>query len=356
MDIRSNIRSFNTRVNLAKFPIPKNITLQFINNTVIKKGYVAKTDYSEDFEQIKNEILRDLIDLRKKIHKDLDKVKYSEIVNKKEELLNDIKTLETDVKNYIEQIRGLNNNDDDFFQQKSMELSSFNSKITEINDKLAQIKKHYGILNKDSLLTGAAANITQINEESPTIAGVKRGKPMDPIEANEGKVNPNHYHNNCQSCVAVYEARLRGYNISVMPKNDETSEIMTKLSHQPNLVYIDPTTGEHPKMERSRVSNAEDCRTWLENKVKKGERYAFAFSYKGNGDNGHMYVVYRNHKNELVFYDPQNGNGYNMLHLNNMEYYVDMGDYKIDYSPIIFRIDNTNLNIEIMNKISQPYQ
>ena len=38
-----------------------------------------------------------------------------------------------------------------------------------------------------------------------------------------------------------------------------------------------------------------------------------------------------------------------------MEYHVDMGDYKIDYSPSVFRIDNTKLDIDIMNKISLPY-
>lgn len=38
------------------------------------------------------------------------------------------------------------------------------------------------------------------------------------------------------------------------------------------------------------------------------------------------------------------------------KYGFDMGDYKIDYSPSVFRIDNTDLDIEIMNKISKPCQ
>lgn len=152
MDIRSNIRSYNVRVNLAKFPIPENITLQFVNETITQKGYVAKTDYSEEFEQIKNEILRDLIDLRKKIHKDLNKVKYSEITDKKEELLSDINTLEKDIKDYIAQIQELNNNDDDFFQQKSMELNSFNSKIEEMNNKLDIIKARVAQLWLNSIV------------------------------------------------------------------------------------------------------------------------------------------------------------------------------------------------------------
>ena len=283
----------------------------------------------------------------------MDNVKYSEIINKKDELLSDINTLEKDIKDYIAQIQEVNNNDDDFFQQKSMELDSFNSKIEEMNNKLAQIKTLYGILDKEGLLTGGAANIINNDKNSPTIVGVERGEPMDPIEAR--RVNPKNYHNNCQSCVAVFEARIRGYDITVMPKNKKTNKLMTELSKHPNSIYIDPETGEHPKMERSRVSNAEDCKKWLEEKVKKGERYAFAFSYKGDGDKGHMLVVYRNKNNDIVFYDPQNGNGYNILYLNYMEYHVDMGDYKIDYSPIIFRIDNTELDIDIMNKISKPH-
>ena len=38
------------------------------------------------------------------------------------------------------------------------------------------------------------------------------------------------------------------------------------------------------------------------------------------------------------------------------KYGFDMVDYKIDYSPSVFRIDNTDLDIEIMNKISKPCQ
>ena len=140
MDIDYLIRSFNTRVNLAKFPIPKNITLQFINNTVIKKGYVAKTDYSEDLKKLEKEIFKDLKDIRKKIHKDLDNVKYSEIINKKEELLSDINALEKDVKDYIAQIQEVNNNDDDFFQQKSMELILLSAKRKEYYDQAEYLR------------------------------------------------------------------------------------------------------------------------------------------------------------------------------------------------------------------------
>lgn len=140
MDIDYLIESFNTRVNLAKFPIPENITLQFINNTVIKKGYVAKTDYSEELKKLEKEILKDLKDIRKKIHKDLDNVKYSEIINKKEELLSDINALEKDVKDYIAQIQEVNNNDDDFFQQKSMELILLSAKRKEYYDQAEYLR------------------------------------------------------------------------------------------------------------------------------------------------------------------------------------------------------------------------
>lgn len=205
-----------------------------------------------------------------------------------------------------------------------------------------------------SSANGGASKSKSSNKQTSTIAGVKQGKPMSHKQANEGRVNPNHYHNNCQSCVAVYEARLRGYNISVLPRNWKTNHIMKKLSKKPNLFYIDPITGEHPQMERSRVSNPEDCKKWLDEKIKPGERYAFAFSFKGNGDNGHMGEVFKSSDNRLIFYDPQNGEHYNEKYLGYLEYYVDKGDYKIDYSPIIFRVDDKELDTKLMEKVSKP--
>ncbi len=327
----------------------------------IVEGSVAKLygyrDEKFNLEIDAKEILGDLSVIRKKINDSLEYVIYSDTIEKKELLRHNISLLENKINKYIERIPELNrNSNENLFLEKSMELASFRSRVTEINNKLEKIKTNYGILNKDGLMTGGAASITQDIEDSPTIAGVKRGKPMDTIEANEGKVNPNHYHYNCQSCVAVYEARLRGYDITVMPKNEKTAELITQLASHPNWIYINPETGEHPVMERSRVSNAEDCRKWLEEKVKKGERYAFAYSSKGSRDNGHIIFLFRNYKNKLTFYDPQDGGIYNDLCLNEMEYHVDMGDYKIDYSPSVFRIDNTDLDIEIINKISKPCQ
>lgn len=78
----------------------------------------------------------------------------------------------------------------------------------------------------------------QANKSSNTIAGVKKGKPMSFKKANEGRVNPNYspqnlgYAMNCQTSVATFEARLRGYDIEALPF-DANNKKNDRVGHEP---------------------------------------------------------------------------------------------------------------------------
>lgn len=197
----------------------------------------------------------------------------------------------------------------------------------------------------------------QANKPSKTIAGVKKGKPMSFKEANEGRVNPNYdkddrYKTNCQSCIAVFEARLRGYNVET---NVSDNTIAKELSYKPNLAYKDPQTGENPPIIKSHVRDAQSCKKWLNEHIKSGERYAFGYSPELTiGERGHIIVVYKTDNDHLNFYDPQDGKNFDEKFLDDIGYETPFGDIIICFSPMIFRIDDKELNYEILNKIAQP--
>lgn len=139
------------------------------------------------------------------------------------------------------------------------------------------------------------SEIYHINREpllvkSLRIAGVKADNPMSFEEANSGNVNPNYnknegYRINCQTCVPVFEARLRGYNVQALP--NIKGSMSEKLSHQTNLIWIDPKTGEHPRYIFDHYAKtAKKYVEFIDSVVKQGERYSIEFFYKNRGSLG----------------------------------------------------------------------
>ncbi len=209
---------------------------------------------------------------------------------------------------------------------------------------------------QDNVLTGGAA---QINNNQ-TIAGVERGEPMSIEEAGNG-VNPsynhqikNDYTTNCQSSVAIFEARLRGYDIETkLPKGFDEIETLEDLKENPNNAYIDPKTGKKPYFTTLKVKNAEECEQWLNNNIKQGERYAFAFQPTTNNKNsGHILEVMKDNNGNLKFYDPQINRSVNKEYIKQIKFKFALNE--VDYLPHILRVDDKELNIKILNQISKP--
>ncbi len=205
-------------------------------------------------------------------------------------------------------------------------------------------------------VTGGAASI--VDDE---ISGVKKGEPMTVEKAIEG-VNPNYdifgnptYKTNCQAGVAIFEARLRGYDIEVnVPYGGDLKD---KLEKRPNMAFIDPATGKTPEFTKIKAKNEFDCINYLENTVQKGERYLFAFTWKKRGYDkyftGHIITVTKDSNNNLIFYDPQNKHIYENAEL--------LGKIKYQFEwweepelPKILRVDDKEFNKEIFNQISKP--
>jgi SPP1 gp7 family putative phage head morphogenesis protein len=180
------------------------------------------------------------------------------------------------------------------------------------------------------------------------IATLIKGKPMTKQQANGGKVNPLGYKDNCQSCVACYEARLRGYDVIAQNYN---SDIAKELAHKPNIAFIDPKTNKPPEFIKLNVKNANSCYKSLNTFVKENQRYGFAH-YNDKG--GHIIEVTKTN-GKLEFYDPQNGKTYDKRFLNNILYKVSVGIFDIPFTPKIFRVDNAKLNISVIKRVTKNY-
>ena len=191
---------------------------------------------------------------------------------------------------------------------------------------------------------------------SKPIAGIKRGKPMSFKQANGGKVNPKYtgkndgYSNNCQTCVLTFELRLRGYDIEAVPFN-ENNPAMKQLAQKPWLAYKDKRTGETPKILSSPSQNYKECEKWLKQNIKKGERYCFGYRV-GLNYSKHVVEVQKDILGQINFYDPQSGE---QLETNNVLYdahaCLRVGAKKYHFPPIIFRIDDKDFNIDLINNI-----
>ncbi len=163
-------------------------------------------------------------------------------------------------------------------------------------------------------------------------------------QANGGRVNPTFSPNNCQSCIAVFEARMRGFNIETLPYNSKTKDIMDRLAKRPYMVYSDPQNGQPPKILNTNANNKNEVKKWLQNNINNNERYAFLYQPKNQSDK-HMIEVMKSKEGKLIYYDPQLGTEINEKELEDIDY--------SKFKPRTFRVDDKELNICVLNQISK---
>ena len=138
------------------------------------------------------------------------------------------------------------------------------------------------------------------------VAGAKRGEPMTHERADSGHVNPKYregggYTINCQSCVVTYYARLRGYDVEVLPNTP--GSMLERLSRATNLAWLDPKTGRIPEYITVEGVMEYERAQWLRGHLEEGAQYTFEFAWKG-GRGGHI-VTIKKDGGVVSIYDPQ---------------------------------------------------
>lgn len=102
-----------------------------------------------------------------------------------------------------------------------------------------------------------------------------------------------------------------------------------------------------------RVRNEEECEQWLNNNIKQGERYAFAFQpITNNKNSGHILEVMKDNNGNLKFYDPQVNKSYNRNMIKSIKFKFSLNE--VDYLPHILRVDDKEINHWVLNAISKP--
>lgn len=150
---------------------------------------------------------------------------------------------------------------------------------------------------------------------------------------------------------------MRGYDIEyAIPVGIDSLEMADKLSINPNIAFVDFKTGKTSEFTNLNVNSSVECKEVLMDNINIGERYLFAFKFKSNSVDeknvGHVLTVWKNNKNELNFYDSQSSTLYNSEFLEKIKFKYDRFESKIETK--ILRIDNKELNYDLLNTISKP--
>lgn len=187
----------------------------------------------------------------------------------------------------------------------------------------------------------------EFNTSSNFLSNVKQGKPMDFIKANSGNVNPRYmtsegYCKNCQSSVVTFIARLRGFNVEVLPKVSGSK--LETLSHNTSLAWVDKTTGKPPKYVTPNLHRAEKVKSFVSDLIKKGEYYTIEGQWQGSRS-GHIINVFRNNQGNLIYYDPQTNEVKDAVAIDNFYKAMNKGTLKL------LRVDNCDFNKSIVDFI-----
>lgn len=224
----------------------------------------------------------------------------------------------------------------------------------------------YSVVRTESVITQPEVEgvigdlINKVNTNkilSRKLVGVEKGNPMTFEEADNYRVNPNagidwSYDSNCQSCVVVFEARQRGYNVQAKGLNPNSS-IIEKLRLNPNRAWLDPVTRKHPEYITSKsIMSVTDAYDFIGLTVEKGKRYTIQFPWKKNARKGHIINLDRDETGALRFKDNQRAKGEKDEWAGELE----ITDYLKDtvVSDIkILRIDNMDFSDSVARRIME---
>ena len=147
-------------------------------------------------------------------------------------------------------------------------------------------------------------NVQEIAKEMGIIKNIA---PMTFFEANNGRANINYgkggiYQENCQSCVVVHEARLRGLDITALGYSGKKDSVQFQLGEHFEDAWINPKTGKVPS---STKIKGEDLLSKVKKQMKAVGRYHVGINY--NEQDGHIITAERTENGKLLLYDAQSG-------------------------------------------------
>lgn len=167
--------------------------------------------------------------------------------------------------------------------------------------------------------------------------------PMTFNEADNGQANIKYdihtsYSDNCQTCVVVHEARLRGLDITSLGYISDKNGVQYKLGNDSSLAWINPNNGKVPQINICKNGSDEDKYAWLYKQTRATGRYHIGVNNK-NGT-GHIFTSERIN-GKLLLYDPQKNEFLKLEELDNLE------------SIELLRVDKLLINKDVLLSISR---
>lgn len=198
--------------------------------------------------------------------------------------------------------------------------------------------KYYADSKPIKLSDEQKKNIQEIAKE---MGITKKVNPMTFLEADNGRANTNYrkggiYQENCQSCVVVHEARLRGLDITSLGYSDNKNSAQFMLGEHFEKAWINPKTGKVPNI--TTISGDNLVNRALKQMQGYG-RYNIGINY--NKQDGHIITAERTEHGKLLLYDAQSGLFWSEKELENA------------MSVEILKIDKLIINPQVLKNISK---
>lgn len=197
--------------------------------------------------------------------------------------------------------------------------------------------KYYADSKPIKLSEEQKRNIQEIAKEMGITKDVK---PMTFLEADNGRANINYrkgveFKENCQSCVVVHEARLRGLDITALGYSSKKDSMQYQLGEHFEMAWINPKTGKAPNI--TTISGDNLINHALKQMQVPG-RYHIGVNY--DKDNGHVITAERLLNGKIILYDAQSGD------------FMNLNEFIGIDSLEILRVDKLLLCRNVLDKIS----
>lgn len=181
-------------------------------------------------------------------------------------------------------------------------------------------------------------NVQEIAKE---MGITKNITPMTFFEANNGRANVNYrkggiYQENCQSCVVVHEARLRGLDITALGYSNKKDSVQFQLGEHFEDAWINPKTGKTPS---STIIKGDDLLRKAERQMQIVGRYHVGINY--NAIEGHIITAEKAVDGKLYLYDAQSG------------IFININEFRDAESIEILKVDKLLISKDILRRISK---
>lgn len=164
------------------------------------------------------------------------------------------------------------------------------------------------------------------------------------MEADSGSANPlrkkgKAYNDNCQTCVVVHEARLRGLDIIARGYSADTTSTAYKLGEDTGMAWT-TASGKAVKPTTITAKGGTDIYALLSKATNQRGRYHIGINFD-RGKRGHIITAERKGAGEIYYYDPQDGA------------FVNIKEYSGVESFEVLRVDKLLLRRDIVKAIAR---